>query len=73
MNGGLLTPEDAARILAVRKSWVYDACRTGRLPHLKIGRHIRFLEADLDAWVEQQRTPSLDHALAGRRPREPER
>jgi hypothetical protein len=28
----LLRPEDAAELLSVRVSWIYEACRTGRLP-----------------------------------------
>lgn len=51
----LLDAGDAARLLAVRPSWVYEAVRDGRLPHLKIGRHIRFLRADLEEWILTQR------------------
>jgi hypothetical protein len=28
----LLRPEDAAELLSVKMSWIYEACRTGRLP-----------------------------------------
>jgi excisionase family DNA binding protein len=38
----LLPPSEAARLLAVKPSWIYEAVRTGQLPHLRIGRHIRF-------------------------------
>ena len=51
----LLRPADAARLLAVRTSWVYDAARDGRLPCLHIGRHLRFLRSDLERWVAEQR------------------
>jgi excisionase family DNA binding protein len=37
--------------LSVRPSWIYEAVRAGRIPHLKIGRHIRFLRSDLEDWV----------------------
>ena len=53
----LLTAEDAAALLRVRTSWVYEATRTGRLPHLKVGRHLRFLRSDLEAWLREQREP----------------
>lgn len=38
----LLKPDDVARRLAVKPSWVYAAAREQRLPHIRIGRHIRF-------------------------------
>lgn len=51
----LLTPAQAAALLAVRTSWIYDAAREGRLPTIHVGRHIRFLRSDLEAWVLKQR------------------
>ena len=51
----LLRPVDAAALLAVRPSWVYEAVRAGRLPCVRIGRHVRFLRSDLEAWVVAQR------------------
>ena len=51
----LLTATDAARLLSVRTSWIYEATRDGRLPHMKIGRHTRFLRSDLEDYVRQQR------------------
>ena len=51
----LLTPREAAALLSVRVSWVYEAVRAGRLPCVRIGRHIRFLRSDLEAFVREQR------------------
>jgi excisionase family DNA binding protein len=51
----LLDAAAAARLLSVRPSWIYEAVRAGRLPHLKIGRHIRFLRSDLEDWVVTRR------------------
>jgi excisionase family DNA binding protein len=34
--------EAAAALLAVKPSWVYDAVRSGALPCVRVGRHIRF-------------------------------
>jgi excisionase family DNA binding protein len=51
----LLDTVAAARLLSVRPSWIYEAVRAGRLPHLKIGRHIRFLRSDLEDWVVTRR------------------
>ncbi|WCB93800.1 hypothetical protein DSM104299_02516 [Baekduia alba] len=53
----LLRPEDAAELLSVKVSWIYEACRNGRLPFLRVGKHIRFTRADLERWVSSQRSP----------------
>ena len=51
----VLTPIEAAALLKVRPSWCYEAARTGRVPYLKLGRHLRFLRSDLEAWLLEQR------------------
>jgi excisionase family DNA binding protein len=54
LNDPLLRPEQAAQLLAVKPSWVYEAVRTGRLPCLRVGRHIRFTQAMLEDWLTEQ-------------------
>ncbi len=55
LNEPLLTPNEAAALLAVRVSWIYDAVRAGRLPCVRVGRHVRFLRTDLERWIADQR------------------
>jgi excisionase family DNA binding protein len=55
LNEPLLTPADAAGLLSVRTSWVYEAVRTRRLPCVRVGKHVRFLRSDLEGWVREQR------------------
>jgi excisionase family DNA binding protein len=47
----LLTPTDAADLLVVRISWIYEAVRNNRLPCVRVGRHFRFLRSDLERWM----------------------
>jgi excisionase family DNA binding protein len=47
--------EQAAAYLNVRPSWVRGAVQTRRIPHVKLGKHVRFLQEDLDSWIVQQR------------------
>ncbi len=54
LDGPLLRPEQAAELLAVKPSWIYDAVRTGRLPCHRIGRHIRFTQTMLENWLTEQ-------------------
>src|SRR5688572_11625038 len=52
----LLTVEDAAQLLAVRPSTIYEWVRSGRMPHLRLGpRAIRFTRPMLAEWVESRR------------------
>jgi excisionase family DNA binding protein len=54
----LLTPEEAAEILRVKLSWLYQHTRRrtqDRIPFVKIGRYLRFREQDLVAYIEGRR------------------
>jgi excisionase family DNA binding protein len=48
----LLTPGEAAQLLAVKSSWIYEAVGSGTLPCLRIGRHIRFTRTMLEEWLQ---------------------
>jgi len=51
----LLDPEQAAALLNVRPSWIRDATRAGRLPCIRVGRHLRFTRPMLEQWASQHR------------------
>lgn len=57
IDGPLLRPDEAARLLSVRTSWVYEAVRAGKLPCIRVGRHIRLTRQMLDAWLASQTRP----------------
>ena len=54
LDSPLLKPEQAAELLAVRTSWIYEAVRTNRLPCLRIGPHIRFTREMLEGWLRER-------------------
>ena len=54
LDSPLLKPDQAAELLAVRTSWIYEAVRTNRLPCLRIGRHIRFTREMLEEWLRER-------------------
>lgn len=50
----LLKPAEVALRLGVSRSWLYDAAKEGRIPCIRLGGDdgpVRFLEADLVAWL----------------------
>jgi excisionase family DNA binding protein len=55
----LLTVQEVAELLQVPVSWVYERVRKrslGRLPAYRLGKYWRFREADIQKWIERQRT-----------------
>jgi excisionase family DNA binding protein len=54
----LLTVNDAARLLHVTVSWVYEHTREDaddRLPFVKLGKYVRFDRTDLREYVNAKR------------------
>lgn len=51
--GPLLSPQEVARLLAVKPNWVYEAVRARRMPCLRVGRHIRFTRPMLERWLAE--------------------
>ena len=57
-NGHLLTVLEVAELLRVPISWVYERTRgrgPAQLPHLKIGKYLRFEEPALTEFIRRQR------------------
>ena len=50
----LLNVAQAASLLSVRESWVRAAARAGRLPCVRVGRHLRFSREQLQRWLGEQ-------------------
>ncbi len=58
MQPELLTVDELAAVLRVPPSWVYQRTRyrgRDRLPHIKLGKYLRFEEAAVQAWLDRQR------------------
>ena len=51
ISQALLTAQEAAELLAVPPTWVLAEARCGRLPHVRLGRYVRFQQASLEAWL----------------------
>ncbi|MEV2279491.1 helix-turn-helix domain-containing protein [Nocardiopsis sp. NPDC049922] len=49
----LLTIPEAARVLAVPESWLRERVRLRRVPHRRLGKHVRFTAQDLELIVEK--------------------
>lgn len=50
----LLSPTDLAEYLNVPVGTVYNWRSEGKGPRgIRVGRHVRFRQSDIDAWLEQ--------------------
>jgi excisionase family DNA binding protein len=51
----LLTAAEAGELLGVRKSWVLAEARADRIPHVRLGRYVRFEAVELERWWQARR------------------
>ena len=60
--GELLTVDEVAALLKVSKSWVYEhtrsagRSRTNQLPHIELGKYVRFHPQALHAFLRRATT-----------------
>jgi len=50
----LLTAGDVAELLNVPASWVLQQARDDAIPHLRLGRYVRFDRATVLEWLAEQ-------------------
>mgnify|MGYP001202010272 FL=1 len=50
----LLTPDEAAEVLRISKSYLYDLKSRGDISFIKIGTNLRFRRSDLEKFIEKK-------------------
>lgn len=55
MSGRLLTAAEVADRLSVPESWVRQESREGRMPHVRLGRYVRYEWPGVVEWLGEQR------------------
>jgi excisionase family DNA binding protein len=48
----LLTASDVAELLAVPERWVREHTRDGLIPHLRLGRYVRYRQEAVFRWLD---------------------
>jgi excisionase family DNA binding protein len=59
----LVTVEEAARLLRVGRTLIYEQVRRGALPSVRVGRCRRIALVDLERYVEHLRNDTNQHAF----------
>ncbi len=56
----LLTIDELAEVLSLKKSTIYQWVHLGLVPHMKVGRLLRFRERDIEKWLSSKQVePSV--------------
>jgi excisionase family DNA binding protein len=63
----LLTADEVASLLQVTPAWVYAETRRRRIPHLRLGRYVRYRRSALELWMREVEHASGDHRPKRRR------
>jgi len=58
----LLTADEVAALLQVTKAWVYAETRAKRIPHVPLGRYVRYRRSAVLQWLG-----ALEQQSVGRR------
>lgn len=69
MPEALMTPDEVADFLRLKRRTVYALVREGKMPAYRIGGVLRFDRTVVEGWLETQKTKSREELFVGRRPR----
>lgn len=56
----LLTVPEVARLLRLKSKTIYALVAARRMPCVRMGRTVRFLESDVLRWIHENRVASLE-------------
>ena len=62
-DDSLLGVKELAQYLGVSVQWVYERVQLKEIPHIKVGKHVRFKKSDIDHWLDSLKVPSMDSPL----------
>ncbi len=49
----LMTAEELAERLRMTRAWVYSETRLDRIPHLRLGRYVRYRRSTIEHWIAE--------------------
>jgi excisionase family DNA binding protein len=61
----LLDATEAGRLLSVPASWVLAEARANRIPHVRLGRYVRFSADDLEEWWRARMRGAVAYTRCG--------
>jgi len=67
----VLMADEVAALLRVTKGWLYAETRAGRIPHLRLGRYVRYRRSAIERWLDGLEQGSLRPLVGAGRPAPP--
>jgi|LSQX01.2.fsa_nt_gb excisionase family DNA binding protein len=61
MNTRLMTASQTAKLLNISKHRLYDLAKRGIVPHVRLGRQVRFDKGQIEDWISRGGTPLKIH------------
>ncbi len=55
MTSHLLDAKAASELLGVPPTWLLAQARKDSIPHIRLGKYVRFDRGDLDTWIATQK------------------
>jgi excisionase family DNA binding protein len=62
MEKRLLSVAEASQLLGMSESFLYKLAESKAIPHLRLGRAVRFDVVKIDTWLRQHSVPEVDFA-----------
>jgi len=56
----LLTPEEVAQYFQVNRQWVYERTCKNEIPHIKVGKYLRFEQQEIKRWAGGMAVPEAN-------------
>ena len=54
-NQRLIEIDELSAMLGVSKNTLYDWCAVKKIPHIKLGKFLRFNAAEIESWLQAKR------------------
>jgi excisionase family DNA binding protein len=48
----VITADEVAALLRMTPDWIYSETRRNRIPHMRLGRYVRYRRSAIEAWME---------------------
>ena len=58
----LLTPEEVAQYFQVNRQWVYERTSKNEIPHMKVGKYLRFEQQTIKRWAGGMAVPEASQS-----------
>jgi excisionase family DNA binding protein len=56
----LFAVEELSKYLKVSDQWVYERTQLKEIPHIKMGKFLRFRKPEVDCWLDSKKVPAMN-------------